>query len=85
MCYQAHTQLAPDGAPLLGQSPLQYMLSLHTFRKGDATWWVLEVRNNQVVPVVLQTDLTDRGQWQPYLATLSPAVRDKMLAMLQHA
>jgi hypothetical protein len=45
----------------------------------------LEVRNNQVVSVVLQTDLTDRGQWQPYLATLSPAVRDKMLAMLQHA
>lgn len=47
---------------------------------GIELFWIFEV-----VSLGVQTDLTDRGQWQPYLATLSPAVRDKMLAMLQHA
>jgi len=31
-----------------------------------------------------QAELVDRGQWQLVLAALSPAARDKMLAMLQH-
>lgn len=42
---------------------------------------VLDAADSAFAP---QAELTDRGQWQPYLATLSPAVRDKMLAMLQH-